>query len=83
MESTAPAAGGRTPELRLNALRLLAVLQARVGFAYLAQRGRFRTADLHARTAAALDKTVATDTLPPLRYDLGKLRGRGARGSGS
>jgi hypothetical protein len=69
--------GRRTPGLRLNAPRLLGVLQALVGFAYLAQGGRFRTADLHARAVAALGQTVATYTLAPLRDDLSKLRGKG------
>jgi hypothetical protein len=69
--------GRRTPGLRLDDPRLLAVLQALVCFALLAGRGRFRTTDLHATAAQALGKTTETYTLGQLRYDLAKLRAKG------
>jgi len=69
--------GRRTPGLKLDDPRLLAVLQALTCFALLAGRGRFRTTDLHATVAESLGKTTASYTLGQLRYDLGKLRGKG------
>jgi hypothetical protein len=69
--------GRRTPGLKLDDPRLLAVLQALTCFALLAGRGRFRTTDLHATVAEALGKTTETYTLGQLRYDLGKMHGKG------
>jgi hypothetical protein len=69
--------GRRTPGLKLDDPRLLAVLQALTCFALLAGRGRFRTTDLHATVAESLGKTTESYTLGQLRYDLGKLRGKG------
>jgi hypothetical protein len=69
--------GRRTPGLKLDDPRLLAVLQALTCFALLAGRGRFRTTDLHATAAEALGKTTESYTLGQLRYDLAKLRGKG------
>jgi hypothetical protein len=69
--------GRRTPGLKLDDPRLLAVLQALTCFALLAGRGCFRTSDLHATVAEALGKTTEAYTLGQLRYDLGKLRGKG------
>jgi hypothetical protein len=69
--------GRRTPGLKLDDPRLLAVLQALVCFALLAGRGRFRTTDLHQAAATALGKTTASYTLGQLRYDLAKLRVKG------
>jgi hypothetical protein len=76
-QPTVSASGRRTPGLKLDDPRLLAVLQALTCFALLAGRGRFRTTDLHAKVAEALGKTAASYTLGQLRYDLGKLRGKG------
>jgi hypothetical protein len=69
--------GRRTPGLKLDDPRLLAVLQALRCFALLAGRGRFRTTDLHATVAESLGKTTESYTLGQLRYGLGKLRGKG------
>jgi len=67
--------GRRVPGMRVDDPRLMAVLQAIICFAYLAGRGRFRTKDLlpdiHKATGNLDYK------LSQLRYDLGKLRGKG------
>jgi hypothetical protein len=76
-QPTVSPGGRRTPGLKLDDPRLLAVMQALTCFALLAGRGRFRTTDLHADVAASLGKTMATYTLGQLRYDLAKLRGKG------
>ena len=76
-QPTVSPSGRRTPGLKLDDPRLLAVLQALTCFALLAGRGRFRTTDLHATSAEALGKTTETYTLGQLRYDLAKLRGKG------
>jgi hypothetical protein len=76
-QPTVSPSGRRTPGLKLDDPRLLAVLQALTCFALLAGRGRFRTTDLHADVAESLGKTTESYTLGQLRYDLGKLRGKG------
>ncbi|MGZ3318541.1 MAG: hypothetical protein ACXU95_14720 [Isosphaeraceae bacterium] len=76
-QATVSPSGRRTPGLKLDDPRLLAVLQALTCFAFLAGRGRFRTTDLHQAAAEALGKTPETYTLGQLRYDLAKLRGKG------
>jgi hypothetical protein len=76
-QPTVSPSGRRTPGLKLDDPRLLAVLQALTCFALLAGRGRFRTTDLHATVAEALGRTPETYTLGQLRYDLAKLRGKG------
>jgi hypothetical protein len=76
-QPTVSPSGRRTPGLKLDDPRLLAVLQALTCFALLAGRGRFRTTDLHATAAEALGRTPETYTLGQLRYDLAKLRGKG------
>jgi hypothetical protein len=76
-QPTVSPSGRRTPGLKLDDARLLAVLQALVCFALLAGRGRFRTSDLHAMAAEAQGKTTASYTPGQLRYDLAKLRGKG------
>jgi hypothetical protein len=67
----------RTPGLKLDDPRLLAVMQALVRFAHLGNAGRFRTRDIHEHVARALDQTTETYKLSQLRYDLGKLRAKG------
>jgi hypothetical protein len=57
---TVSPSGRRTPGLKLDDVRLLAVLQALTCFALLAGRGRFRTTDLHATAAEAQGKTPAS-----------------------
>ena len=74
---TVTASGRRTPGLKVHDLRLLAVMQALVNFAYLAGTGTFRTQDLLPRVQEALGHTPASYTLSRLRYDLTKLRGKG------
>src|SRR5262245_19186169 len=76
-QPTVAPSGRRTPGLKLDDPRLLAVLQALTGFALLAGRGRFRTTDLHGDTAEALGQTTDSYTLAQLRYDLAKLRAKG------
>jgi hypothetical protein len=74
-QPTVSANGRRTPGMRLDDPRLLAVLHALTAFVYLLGKGCFRTKDL----LDGVRKTLAqpTYTLSQLRYDLGKLRGKG------
>jgi hypothetical protein len=76
-QPTITPSGRRTPGLKLDDPRLLAVMQALTCFVHLSRGGRFRTRDLHQRAAEALGLT--TDTYRPgqLRYDLAKLRAKG------
>jgi hypothetical protein len=76
-EPTITASGRRTPGLKLDDPRLLAVMQALTCFAHVARGGRFRTRDLHQRTAETLGLTTDTYRLAQLRYDLAKLRAKG------
>jgi hypothetical protein len=76
-EPTVSEAGRRTPGLKLDDPRLLAVMKALVAFANLCAPNGFRTKDIHEEAAKALDKTTETYTLARLRYDLGKLRAKG------
>jgi hypothetical protein len=76
-QPTITPSGRRTPGLKLDDPRLLAVMQALTGFVHLARGGRFRTRDLHQRAAEALGMTTATYRLGQLRYDLAKLRAKG------
>jgi hypothetical protein len=73
--ATVSARGRRTPGLRLDDRRWLAVLQALTGFVYLIGTGCFRTAALLADVRRALDRPAYQ--LRQLRYDLGKLRAKG------
>jgi hypothetical protein len=74
-QATVSASGRRTPGLRLDDARLLAVLQALTSFLYLIGKGSFRTADLLGDVQRALHQPGYK--LSQLRYDLGKLRGKG------
>jgi hypothetical protein len=76
-QPTITASGRRTPGLKLDDPRLLAVMQALTCFVHLARGGRFRTRDLHQRAAKTLGLTTATYRLGQLRYDLAKLRAKG------
>jgi len=76
-QPTITPSGRRTPGLKLDDPRLLAVMQALTCFAHVARGGRFRTRDLHQRAAEALGLTTATYRLGQLRYDLAKLRAKG------
>jgi hypothetical protein len=75
--ATISESGRRTPGLKLDDPRLLAVMQSVVAFANLCTPHGFRTKDIHERAAKALGLPVETYTLPRLRYDLGKLRAKG------
>jgi hypothetical protein len=74
-QPTVSATGRRTPGLRLDDRRLLAVLQALTHFAYLLGKGGFRTKDLLEDVQRVLDAPCYK--LSQLRYDLAKLRGKG------
>jgi hypothetical protein len=74
-QATVSPSGRRTPGLRLDDPRLLALLQAVLCFAYLVGKGSFRTRDLLPDVQLALDNPHYT--LNQLRYDLSKLRGKG------
>jgi hypothetical protein len=76
-QPTITPSGRRTPGLKLDDPRLLAVMQALTCFAHVARGGRFRTRDLHQRAAEALGLTTETYRLGQLRYDLAKLRAKG------
>lgn len=75
--ATVTPTGRRVPGLKLQDTRLLAVMQALTCFTWLAGRGSFRTVDLLPRVLEALGQTTLAYTLGRLRYDLGKLRGKG------
>jgi len=75
-QPTITASGRRTPGLKLDDPRLLAVMQALTCFVHLARGGRFRTRDLHQRAAETLGVSTATYRLGQLRYDLAKLRAK-------
>jgi hypothetical protein len=74
-QASVSASGRRTPGLRLDDPRLLAVLQALTCFAYLLGKASFRTKDLLDNVRQALN--LPDYTLSQLRYDLGKLRAKG------
>jgi hypothetical protein len=74
-QPTVSAQGRRTPGLRLDDVRLLAVMQALVQFVHLVGQGCFRTGELLGEVQQALGQ--AAYRLSQLRYDLGKLRGKG------
>jgi hypothetical protein len=76
-QPTITASGRRTPGMKLDDPRLLAVMQALTCFAHVARGGRFRTRDLHERAVQALGMTTDTYRLGQLRYDLAKLRAKG------
>jgi uncharacterized protein YjhX (UPF0386 family) len=76
-EPTITPSGRRTPGLKLDDPRLLAIMQALTGFAHVARGGRFRTRDLHQRAAETLGLTTDTYRLAQVRYDLAKLRVKG------
>jgi hypothetical protein len=76
-DATLSPSGRRTPGLKLDDPRLLAVMQALTRFVHLARGGRFRTRELHQPVAEALGQTTQSYTLARLRYDLGKLRAKG------
>ncbi len=69
--------GKRIPGLKLDHPRQLALMHALVRFSHLAAQDSFSTAEVHADTADALDRSTDDYTLASLRYDLSKLRAKG------
>ena len=65
--------GKRIPGLKLDNLRLLAVMHALVRFAQIAAAGTFSTAEIDPHAVAALGSTTQQYSLASLRYDLSKL----------
>lgn len=74
-QPTVSATGRRTPGLRVDDRRLLAVLGALTNLVYLIGQACFRTADLLGDVQRALNDPAYQ--LSQLRYDLAKLRGKG------
>jgi hypothetical protein len=74
-QASVSATGRRTPGLHLDDRRLLAVLEALTSFVHLIGQGCFRTGELLAEVQRALEQPGYR--LSQLRYDLGKLRGKG------
>jgi len=74
-QPTISPSGRRTPGLRWDDPRLLALFQALTCFVHLVGKGFFRTAALLGNVQRALDRPHYT--LSQLRYDLGKLRAKG------
>jgi hypothetical protein len=69
--------GKRIPGLKLDHPRQLALMHALVRFSSVAGQCTFTTAELYARTAAALETPPEHYRLSSLRYELGKLRAKG------
>src|SRR6516162_2918494 len=74
-QATVSASGRRTPGLRLDDPRLLALWQALTCFIHLLGHGTFRTKDLLPEAQRVLNQPDYK--LSQLRYDLGKLRCKG------
>jgi len=74
-QPTVSASGRRTPGLRLDDPRLLALLQALTCVVHLVGQGTFKTVALLADMQRLLGRPDYK--LSQLRYDLGKLRGKG------
>lgn len=74
-QATVSPTGRRTPGLRLDDLRLLALWQALIAFVHLIGRGTFRTRHLLPDVQRLLNRPDYQ--LSQLRYDLGKLRCKG------
>ncbi len=67
----------RIPGLKLDNVRLLALMQALVRFCHLAIGDSFTTKQIRLPVAEALGCSEAEYKLGSLRYDLSKLRGKG------
>jgi hypothetical protein len=74
-QPTVSPTGRRTPGLRLDDTRLLAVWQALTAMVHLVGNGTFRTKDLLDSVQRTLNRPDYK--LNQLRYDLGKLRAKG------
>jgi hypothetical protein len=76
-EPTITPAGKRTPGLKLDHPRQLALMRALVRFARIAAANNFTTAELYPQVVEALGTTAKAYSLAALRYDLSKLRAKG------
>ena len=76
-EPTVTATGKRTPGLKFDNARQLALMHALVRFSHIAAANSFTTGDLLPRVLAALGSDGSRYTLASLRYDLSKLRAKG------
>jgi len=74
-QPTVSPTGRRTPGLRLDDVRLLAVWHALTAIIHLVGHGTFRTKDLLDSVRSTLNRPDYK--LSQLRYDLGKLRAKG------
>ena len=76
-QPTISATGKRTPGLKLDNPRQLALMHALVRFSHVAAAGSFTTTELYSRVRDTLGGTANRYTLASLRYDLAKLRAKG------
>jgi hypothetical protein len=78
-EPTITSTGKRIPGLRLDHPRQLALMHALVRFAHVAAGNSFTTGEIHPHVIKALGCSPDRYTPASLRYDLSKLRAKGAR----
>jgi hypothetical protein len=76
-QPTIAATGKRTPGLKLDNPRQLALMHALVRFSNVAAANSFTTTELYSPVLDALGPAANRYTLASLRYDLSKLRAKG------
>jgi hypothetical protein len=76
-QPTISATGKRTPGLKLDNPRQLALMHALVRFSHVAAASSFTTTELYPRVRDTLGAAADRYTLASLRYDLSKLRAKG------
>ena len=76
-QPTISSTGKRTPGLRLDNPRQLALMHALVRFSHVAAANSFTTAELYPHVRDTLGAAASSYTLASLRYDLSKLRAKG------
>ena len=76
-QPTISATGKRTPGLKLDNPRQLALMHALVRFSHVAAANSFTTTELYPRVRDILGAAADRYTLASLRYDLSKLRAKG------
>jgi hypothetical protein len=76
-QPTISATGKRTPGLKLDNPRQLALMHALVRFSHVAAANSFTTTELYPQVRDTLGATASPYTLASLRYDLSKLRAKG------
>jgi hypothetical protein len=76
-QPTISTTGKRTPGLKLDNPRQLALMHALVRFSHVAAASSFTTTELYARVRDTLGGAANRYTLASLRYDLSKLRVKG------